>query len=63
MMKITILISICYERGHHFHVAKYRLRPFAKQGLLQAYLTSSLFFSGKGMSILNGAFRHFSSIK
>jgi len=46
-----------------FLLRKFRLRPFAKRGLLRAYLHSSLFLIGRGMSILNGACRHFSSSK
>ena len=46
-----------------FLLRKFRLRPFAKRGLLQAYLHSSLFLGGRRMSILNGACRHFSSSK
>jgi hypothetical protein len=38
-----------------FLLRKFRLRPFAKRGFLRAYLASSLFLVGKGMSILNGA--------
>jgi hypothetical protein len=52
MRKILVLISICYERGHHFHGSKNCLRPFGNPGILRAYFRYSHAFNGDKDTIL-----------